>query len=129
MKSFNKLLVATCTLVFAMGTGLAYGYSSPNHDTTSFQIAAGGNVANGKKTYNMYCTSCHGAGGKGDGPAGKALNPKPADFSKGKFKYSPNDAAMMAFIKKGKGAMPAWGAVLKDPQINDVVAFIRSLKH
>lgn len=123
MKALRKIFLAGCTLAFAMGTGIAYGYSS-----VSYQVAAGGNAANGKKTYNMYCTSCHGATGKGDGPAGKALNPKPADFSKGNFKYAKNDAQMIAFIKKGKGPMPAWGSVLKDPQLADVVAFIRSLK-
>ncbi len=32
-------------------------------------------------TYSQQCASCHGAKGKGDGPAGQYLKPKPSDFS------------------------------------------------
>src|SRR6516162_434114 len=31
--------------------------------------------------YAQKCVSCHGVQGKGDGPAGKYLNPKPNDFA------------------------------------------------
>ena len=31
--------------------------------------------------YSQQCASCHGAKGKGDGPAGQYLNPKPTDFA------------------------------------------------
>lgn len=44
-------------------------------------------VEKGKAVFNGAgaCVSCHGATGKGDGPAGAALNPKPRDLSKGEF--------------------------------------------
>ena len=38
-------------------------------------------IAKGKELYNTNCASCHGAAGKGDGPAGAALNPKARNFS------------------------------------------------
>lgn len=44
----------------------------------------------GSSAYGMYCVTCHGATGKGDGVAAAALNPKPADFSVGAFKYDVN---------------------------------------
>jgi len=34
----------------------------------------------GKQLYSTICASCHGNDGKGDGPAGAALNPKPRNF-------------------------------------------------
>jgi mono/diheme cytochrome c family protein len=32
-------------------------------------------------TYSQQCASCHGDKGKGDGPAGQYLTPKPSDFA------------------------------------------------
>lgn len=44
----------------------------------------------GETAYKTYCVTCHGASGKGDGVAAASLNPKPADFSAGAFKYDAN---------------------------------------
>lgn len=38
------------------------------------------NLAKGKKHYEDNCAQCHGQTGRGDGPSGKNLEPKPADF-------------------------------------------------
>ncbi|WP_312527818.1 c-type cytochrome [Paracoccus sp. (in: a-proteobacteria)] len=35
----------------------------------------------GQADYQQYCSACHGATGKGDGPAAKDLTPKPADLT------------------------------------------------
>lgn len=35
----------------------------------------------GRKDFAAYCSSCHGAGGKGDGPAAAGLERKPADLT------------------------------------------------
>lgn len=37
-------------------------------------------LANGAKFFQTYCVSCHGSEGRGDGMAGKNLDPKPANF-------------------------------------------------
>ena len=37
-------------------------------------------LAAGAKLYQTLCAACHGAEGKGDGPAGAKLDPKPSDF-------------------------------------------------
>jgi len=37
-------------------------------------------IEKGKKLFETTCSSCHGTEGKGDGPAGVALNPKPRNF-------------------------------------------------
>lgn len=41
----------------------------------------------GKTLYDTNCASCHGATGKGEGPAGASLDPKPADLTE----MSPTD--------------------------------------
>lgn len=90
-------------------------------------LASGGNAAAGKALYNTQCALCHGNTGKGDGPAGKSLKPSPRNFTLGQFKYGSSDAQIIAFIKKGKAPMPGY-AMLKEQQVKDLLAYIRSLK-
>ena len=84
-----------------------------------------------KELYAKHCNSCHGPGGKGDGPAGKMLKPAPGDFSvvlKGK---AAADIAKM--IKEGGKAlgksalMPAFGSKLSDEQIQSIVEYAKGL--
>lgn len=44
----------------------------------------------GARVFKTYCETCHGAKGAGDGPASAALNPKPASFATGAFKFDTN---------------------------------------
>lgn len=80
-------------------------------------------VARGKKLFQVNCASCHGSGGKGDGPAGKALKPKPADLAAMAGRHPDGDFAWK--IAEGRGAMPTWKAVLSEKQIWDVVNYLQ----
>lgn len=80
--------------------------------------------------YSQRCVSCHGETGKGDGPAGKYLSPKPGDFAttlKGK-----SDAWIAKAIKNGglavgeSAVMPAYGD-LSDAQVKALVEYIKKL--
>ncbi|RMF11892.1 MAG: cytochrome c [Candidatus Dadabacteria bacterium] len=96
--------------------------------------ALAGDAAAGKAKYDMFCSSCHGASGKGDGPAGAALNPKPRNFTDAAWQDKVDDAHIAKVIKEGGAAaglsplMPPWGASLSDDDVNNIVAYIRSLK-
>jgi mono/diheme cytochrome c family protein len=87
--------------------------------------ASAASIARGKKLFQANCASCHGAGGKGDGPAGAALSPKPADLTAMAGSHPDGDFAWK--IEHGRGAMPAWKATLSEAQIWDTVNFIQSL--
>ncbi len=87
--------------------------------------ASAASIARGKKLFQANCASCHGAGGKGDGPAGAALNPKPADLAAMAGQHPDGDFAWK--IEHGRGAMPAWKATLSEAQIWDTVNFIQGL--
>jgi len=86
-----------------------------------------------KKLYATYCSSCHGDNGKGDGPASKSLPVKPGDHTNGAIMNNVSDKLLFEIISKGGGAvgkstlMPAWGNQLGEKQINDLVAYIRSI--
>lgn len=96
-------------------------------------VAQAQNVAEGKKLYSTYCTSCHGDAGKGDGMAGASLPVKPADHTNGAVMNKLSDNFLVNIISKGgSGAgkssfMPSWGGALTDQQIRDIIAYIRSI--
>lgn len=95
--------------------------------------AAPGDAAKGKDIYGKSCAGCHGPAGKGDGAAAAALNPKPTNLADHAAMSKLDDAALTNVIAKGGAAtgkspiMPAFNGQLKDQDIKDVVAYIRSL--
>jgi len=80
----------------------------------------------GKKLYSQYCAICHGKKGKGDGVAGMALKPRPADFTKD-FIQKQSDGAIFWKITEGKPPMAAYKTVLTEEQRWQLVNYIRSL--
>lgn len=84
------------------------------------------------QVYSTYCASCHGNGGKGDGPAGAALNPKPRNFSDKAWQTATNDDRIKTVLAKGGTAvglspmMAAFGAILTAEQIEEMVGHVRS---
>ncbi len=102
--------------------------------------ALAGDAAAGKAVYEVNCVSCHGTTGKGDGPVGAVLDPRPRDFSAGEFKFDANgdgtpgtDTDLTLVIKNGAAKyagsplMAPWGH-LSDDDVSNLVAYIRSLK-
>lgn len=92
---------------------------------------AQGDLKAAKAKYDQLCAGCHGAGGKGDGAAAAALNPKPGDFTDCKEMGKYSDDFLRKIIKEGGQAvkkspmMPPWGTSLKDPEIQNLVAYIK----
>jgi mono/diheme cytochrome c family protein len=92
-----------------------------------------GDAQAGKATYDKICSTCHGMTGKGDGPAAAVLPTKPRNHTDGQYMNALKDDYVFKIIKEGGASvgkaqfMPAWGAQIKDPEIWDVVAYIRTL--
>jgi len=93
----------------------------------------------GASAYGMYCVTCHGATGKGDGVAAAALNPKPADFSAGAFKYDANSNGTKGDVddikaivhdgaaKHGGSPLMAPWPMLSADQLQAVAEYVKSL--
>lgn len=79
----------------------------------------------GADVYKAKCAGCHGARGAGDSAVGKKLGVKPLNSTEVQKK---TDAELKTVITKGSGKMPAFGGKIADPDIDKLVAFIRSLK-
>lgn len=58
-------------------------------------------VAYGHKLFSINCALCHGNEGKGDGPAGAGLNPKPRNLVEGAWKTAPGIIAKFKVITEG----------------------------
>jgi len=80
----------------------------------------------GQQLYMLYCWSCHGKTGKGDGAAGHSLDQKPANFHDTRIKKEP-DGALFWKMSTGKGTMPAFKDVLSEEERWSLVSYIRKL--
>lgn len=91
-----------------------------------------GDAQTGKAVFQQYCLACHGAAGKGDGPAAAALNPKPANFSDHDRMSKVPESRRIQTVHDGgasvglSSAMPPFGDTLTDQQILDVLAYVRT---
>lgn len=89
-----------------------------------FSLTSSNTINQGKAIYTSDCAPCHGANGKGDGPAAASLNPPPLDFAS---EYSKNMPLDFRYWRISAGvantAMPAWGNSLSSDQIWQVIAY------
>ena len=90
----------------------------------AFAVAAlpvgAADVARGAQTYALHCAVCH-------GPAGQGVFPGTPKFNRGERLLQP-DLQLVNTIRAGKNAMPPFNGVLRDREILDVVAYLRTLQ-
>lgn len=79
----------------------------------------------GSKLFVISCAPCHGAQGRGDGPAAAALNPRPANLSLPAM-WQNTDGDLFYKLTTGKTPMPAFD-VLSETDRWDLVNFVRTL--
>lgn len=85
-------------------------------------------AASAQSNYGTKCARCHGESGKGNGMQARMLffmmkMPNMADSA---YMQTRSDDVLFQVIKVGKAGMPAFGLQLTDPEIKDLVAYIRS---
>jgi putative copper resistance protein D len=85
-------------------------------------------VHSGLQSYQQLCVPCHGVGGFGDGPAGAALKPRPADLT---AKHTGDHTAgdLFWWLSHGKEgtAMPGFQEQLGEEARWDLINFLRTL--
>jgi mono/diheme cytochrome c family protein len=92
-----------------------------------------GEADRGKQVYDQYCWTCHGRGGRGDGPTASGLVPKPADHTDPEYMGQLSDADLYRVIRDGGASvgrsplMAPWGGVINDSDIRDLIGYLRQL--
>ncbi len=87
-------------------------------------VSAG--VPEGKEVFEAKCQACHGPNGEGKAAIAKMFNVAMPPLGS-KEVQSKSDAELTQIITKGKGKMKPVGG-LAGKQVEDVIAFVRSLK-
>jgi putative copper export protein/mono/diheme cytochrome c family protein len=84
-------------------------------------------VARGREIYAEKCVFCHGESGRGDGPLGVGLNPRPADF-RTHLAAGHTDAQLFEWVTNGVPgtAMPKFGAELSETDRWNVLNYIKA---
>jgi mono/diheme cytochrome c family protein len=128
----NRIVIAS----MALSILFAGAASADAKKSASRKKAPGGNPAlieKGRALFEVNCGSCHGPGGKGDGVAAAALDPKPRDLSDAAYMKTRSEETLRKVINEGgqsvglSPVMVGWQAMLKPEEIDAVLAFVLSL--
>ncbi len=84
-------------------------------------------VSAGKTLFNVYCMSCHGENGKGDGPVGKVFLGVPA-YNTGRVKLLP-EGQIFHTITFGRGRMQAHGSQVSVSERWKIVRYVQVLQN
>lgn len=96
------------------------------------KLEAGGpeQVEKGKALFAQNCATCHGNEGRGDGPAGAALNPKPRDFTAASDTWTNGSSKHSIYVTLAEGVKNTGMAGYPSLPVEDrwaLVHYVRSL--
>lgn len=108
-----------CFLLLAFGIAAQENPESSRDDKSQLPS---GYVPSGKTMFKQYCASCHGADGKGRGPATPTLNTRVPDLTTltkrhdGKFPFEYVESVLRfgpGLSAHGSSEMPVWGPIFQ----------------
>jgi cytochrome c6 len=82
--------------------------------------ALASDVLRGADLYRRHCVACHGSNGQ-------PVLPAAPDFTRPTALLKP-DLMLLASVRNGRGAMPSYQGMLRDRDILDIVAHLRTLR-
>ena len=84
------------------------------------------NLSRGQRVFNIYCITCHGERGYGDGPV---VNPFPIPKSlQSDAMLKWNDGHLFHVITKGQGVMPSYAQQIQAEDRWAVIHYVRALQ-
>lgn len=82
--------------------------------------ASAADVFRGGELYRRHCAQCH-------GDDGRPVMPTAPDFTRRERLLQP-DPVLLQTLRAGKGAMPAYQGLMRDRDLLDVIAYLRTLQ-
>ncbi len=129
---YRPMIMAWSGLALCLGLGWIplRPAIEPAYPTSFYAPAepyAAASVAHGARLYAANCALCHGADGKGDGPAAAGLAVRPANLTEAHlFAHTPGDLFWWVSHGRDDGVMPGFAAVMSPAQRWDVINFVRA---
>jgi mono/diheme cytochrome c family protein len=114
---------ALLVVVFVMVFGSAFGIGAIRDEEVRF-----GNISirSAVEVYGKNCASCHGRDGRAKTFKGKKKHAR--NLSDAEWQSRVSDERIFNSIMNGRGKMPAYGNKVTEPEIDSLVAYVRSLK-
>jgi mono/diheme cytochrome c family protein len=132
MRTFRLAAMSGCLAVGLLMPALRTVWQDPGSKTPPLVIKS----LAGSDLFNFYCASCHGRGGKGDGPVAVALKTRPSDltllarhsggiFPTARVAASVSGDGTVVLSAHGSSEMPVWGPIFRALDPNDKLAAAR----
>ncbi len=126
-----RTIVATLFGVLLAGVAVIAMTAQGNPQAAAIKNPAAAtpdSIAAGKQVYTRYCASCHGVSARGG--SGSDISPPAPDLTDAEWKHGSTDGEIFDVIKNGVPPelnMEPWGDRITDPDIWNVVNYLRSL--
>jgi mono/diheme cytochrome c family protein len=141
MKTSTLLQHLSCGALVATLVACAPGNGSPHalkqspatsSSATTFTPSPGsmpaGVLGEARQIFSMRCSPCHGAEGRGDGPASAALTPHPRNFNDADWQKQSSDDHIMKIIQYGGVAVGRSPAMPANPDLGEKPEVVAALK-
>ena len=128
---FRGVLVGFAVVCLAAIGLVAQGKGKGNPEAAKMKNpvpATPESVAAGRKIFLRYCASCHGV--NAEGGSGSDISPPAPDLTDADWEHGSTDGEIFHTIKNGVPPdlnMAPWADQIKDPDIWNVVNFVKSL--
>lgn len=100
---------------------------------TSGKSSGGKDMKKARRNYGLYCATCHGDNGGGDGPLAAELDPRPRDHTDSAYMSTRTDEQLFKVINEGGQAlglsegMPPHNTIVSKDDVEGLVEYLRVL--
>ncbi len=124
LAALRAVLLPLCIAAGAVPLSAVVERAYPTSFYAPAEPYSAASIERGARLYPEHCALCHGASGRGDGPAAKSLPIRPANLTEEHlFMHNPGD--LFWWVSHGKGGvMPGFASVMKPHERWNVINFI-----